>query len=430
MRSSERLKHLADIFISTVDKKSAADEQPVVLCNYTDVYYNARIADTIEFMAATARPDQVRRFTLRSGDILLTKDSETADDIAVSALVPKDLPGVVCGYHLAVVRANQSRVDPSYLFWTLRSDTVRCQFITAATGVTRFGLRSEAIGDATIPMCPLAEQRAIADYLDTEASRIGALIAKKTRMISLLNERERSWSIRLVLGDLGKEEGSVSPSGLYQTVPIGWQETALRHVGCDVQTGPFGSQLHAEDYVEGGWPVVNPMNIVGGQIVATEHMTISDDKRKELSRHMLRSGDIVFGRRGEMGRAGLVKEPQEGWLCGTGSLRLRLHGSFLLPEYLKLLLETPVARAYFELASVGSTMDNLNSEIVLAFPALIPPALVQREIAEAVAHRRRLAGLTIKRLTCQIQLLTERRQALIAAAVTGELKIPTTEAVA
>jgi type I restriction enzyme S subunit len=113
---SERLRHLTDIAISNVDKKSVDGEVPVGLCNYTDVYYNYRITGAVEFMAATATREQLRRFSLRAGDILLTKDSETAEDIAVVALVPNDLPGVVCGYHLAVVRAKQSRVDPSYLF--------------------------------------------------------------------------------------------------------------------------------------------------------------------------------------------------------------------------------------------------------------------------------------------------------------------------
>jgi type I restriction enzyme, S subunit len=325
-----------------------------------------------------------------------------------------------------------SEYDPRYLHYLLHSQP----YLQELTRISKWMPPSQFdIGWEQLRLLPVlaphrVAQSAIADYLDRETARIDAVIVRKQRMIDLLNEQARSWSIRLVLGDLGDEAGSVSPSGLYRAVPTGWQETALRHLGCDVQTGPFGSQLHAEDYVTGGWPVVNPMNIVGGQIVATEHMTVSNEKHQELCRHMLRLGDIVFGRRGEMGRAGLVEDSQDGWLCGTGSLRLRLHGSYLLPEYLKLLLETPAARAYFELASVGSTMDNLNSEIVLAFPALIPPTTAQREIVQAVAHRRRLADVTQERLTRQIRLLVEHRQALITAAVTGELKITIPEAVA
>jgi type I restriction enzyme, S subunit len=324
-----------------------------------------------------------------------------------------------------------SDYDPRYLHYLLHSQP----YLQELTRISKWMPPSQFdIGWEQLRLLPViapnrVAQGAIADYLDKETVRIDALIAKKRRIIDILNEQERSWSIRLVLGDLGDEAGSTSPSGQYRAVPIGWRETALRHLGCDVQTGPFGSQLHAEDYVANGWPVVNPMNIVGGRIIATEHMTVSNEKRQELCRHMLRPGDIVFGRRGEMGRAGLVDDSQNGWLCGTGSLRLRLHDSYLLPEYLKLLLETPAARAYFELASVGSTMDNLNSEIVLAFPTLIPPTSTQREIVQAVERRRRLADVTQERLTRQIRLLVERRQTLITAAVTGELEVPIPEAV-
>jgi type I restriction enzyme S subunit len=165
------------------------------------------------------------------------------------------------------------------------------------------------------------------------------------------------------------------------------------------------------------------MNIVKSSIEAVSGMTVSDDKRNELRRHVLTRGDIVFGRRGEMGRAGLVEERHAGWLCGTGSLRLRITGERILPEYLKHVLGTAPARAYFELASVGSTMDNLNSEIVLAFPCIVPPLDAQHEIVWQVASLdESIRGLRDP-IVRQIALLRERRQALITAAVTGELEV-------
>src|SRR4051812_31824421 len=100
----ERLKHIATVRISNVDKKSIEGDTPVRLCNYTDVYYRDRITRNSEFMRATATPDQRTTFALRRGDVLLTKDSETADDIGVSSYVADDLPDVLCGYHLALIR--------------------------------------------------------------------------------------------------------------------------------------------------------------------------------------------------------------------------------------------------------------------------------------------------------------------------------------
>jgi type I restriction enzyme, S subunit len=94
---------IATAFPSNVDKKSYDGEPHVLLCNYTDVYYNDEILSDMQFMAATATPEQIDKFTLRAGDTIITKDSETPDEIAIAAYVPHDLPGVVCGYHLSVI---------------------------------------------------------------------------------------------------------------------------------------------------------------------------------------------------------------------------------------------------------------------------------------------------------------------------------------
>jgi type I restriction enzyme, S subunit len=315
-------------------------------------------------------------------------------------------------------------VDPRYVAYCSRARFFVDQIEADAIQSTISNFNAEKYAAMRLPWHEENEQRAIADYLDTEIARIDALIEKQRRMVELLDERLNSYFVRTVLGNAEGVEQNQSPSGLYGLVPTLWSETSLRHLNCEVQTGPFGSQLHAEDYVDGGWPVVNPMNLIGGAITPTPSMTISDDKRAELSRHILREGDIVFGRRGEMGRAAVVGESEAGWLCGTGSLRLRLVGSYLRPSYLKLLLETSPARAYFELASVGSTMDNLNSEIVLAFPTLVPSLSEQESIVAAVGAMRASVERLRVVLDSQIELGRERRQALITAAVTGALDTP------
>lgn len=99
-----RLKTVAAVQLSNVDKHSEEGQDPVKLCNYVDVYYNDAITADLDFMNATATPDQMRRFRLRVGDVLVTKDSESWTDIAVPAVVAEDLPNVLCGYHLAHIR--------------------------------------------------------------------------------------------------------------------------------------------------------------------------------------------------------------------------------------------------------------------------------------------------------------------------------------
>src|SRR5690606_18238891 len=129
-----KLKYLADVFPSNVDKKSYAGQEEVLLCNYTDVYYNDKITRNIDFMQATATRDQVERFTLKAGDTIITKDSETADDIAIPAYVFDDLPGVVCGYHLAVIRPRQG-VCGAFVSWWFRSRSLKASVHVRANGL-------------------------------------------------------------------------------------------------------------------------------------------------------------------------------------------------------------------------------------------------------------------------------------------------------
>ena len=192
-----RLKTATKLQISNVDKKTVTDQVPVRLCNYVDVYYNDTIVDDIDFMSASASEDQVARFTLRKGDVLITKDSETPDDIAVPALVAEDLPGVVCGYHLAHIRPS-SMFDGSYLARAFASYGLRDQFRVAANGITRFGLTSGAIGDSLFPLPPLVEQRAIAAFLDRRTETIDGLLGSKKRLTELLRAERASLIARAI----------------------------------------------------------------------------------------------------------------------------------------------------------------------------------------------------------------------------------------
>jgi type I restriction enzyme S subunit len=211
---------VAHIAISNVDKKSAEGEVPVRLCNYTDVYRNHRINNHLVFMEGTASRDQVGAFTLRRGDVLLTKDSETADDIGIPAFVSQDLPGVVCGYHLARVRPNLSEIDGTYLYWTIESSTAQSQLAASASGVTRFGLRYESIANLAIPMHAMSVQQTIAAFLDRETKSLGVLIAAKGRAIELLKERLRAEAeTRTSLGKpirLKRLIGMITSGGLSQ----------------------------------------------------------------------------------------------------------------------------------------------------------------------------------------------------------------------
>ena len=172
------LHDVAKIIVSPVDKKIVEGEIPVELCNYTDVYYNTRITNSIEFMKATAKKSEIDKYTLQVNDVIITKDSETPGDIAVPALVSEDLGGTVCGYHLAIIRPNSQLVEGAYLNYLFSMQKTRYYFFTLATGATRFGLSIGGINKAHFTLPPLEEQQ-----------RIAAVLTNSDREIELLEQQ-------------------------------------------------------------------------------------------------------------------------------------------------------------------------------------------------------------------------------------------------
>ncbi|MFR9752433.1 restriction endonuclease subunit S [Nocardia sp. 004] len=164
----------------------------------------------------------------------------------------------------------------------------------------------------------------------------------------------------------------------------GWPTASLGEV-VDVRIGPFGSLLHKEDYTENGVPLVNPMHIDGGSIVADRRHSVKEEKAAELAGYRMMPGDVVLGRRGEMGRCAVVQPAEAGFLCGTGSLFLR-PDKCMSPEFLAKLMSSPDMVRRLERESLGTTMPNLNRTIVSNIQIMLPPIEEQRRIAAILDH--------------------------------------------
>jgi type I restriction enzyme, S subunit len=151
--------------------------------------------------------------------------------------------------------------------------------------------------------------------------------------------------------------------------------------GGDIQTGPFGSQLHASDYVQSGIPSIMPVNIGDNRINAEGIARITPEDARRLERYTVRPGDIVYSRRGDVERRALIRDEEDGWLCGTGCLRVRFGDGFVDPLFASYYLGHPDVRAWIVRHAVGATMPNLNTSILSALPFVLPPISEQRAIA-------------------------------------------------
>ena len=185
-----KLSEVCKIITSPVDKRSVEGELPVKLCNYKDVYYNNVIDSSIVYMTATAKPQEIEKFSLAVDDVIITKDSETPDDIGVPAYVKETMQNLLCGYHLTILRP-QKEISGRYISYFLNSQRINYDFYRFANGITRFGLTNESYRKIKILVPPLPEQKAIASLLekwDTAIEKTEALIAAKHKQFEWLKK--------------------------------------------------------------------------------------------------------------------------------------------------------------------------------------------------------------------------------------------------
>jgi len=197
------------------------------------------------------------------------------------------------------------------------------------------------------------------------------IAAEKARLI-----KEGKIKKQVPLPEIGEDERPFE-------LPAGWESARFAELSQEVSTGPFGTMIHKGDYVEGGTPLINPSHMIDGKIVEETSVTISDKKAEVLSSYKIDDGDIVMARRGEMGRCALVTKREAGWLCGTGSFRLKFHKD-ICRHYILLLFKTTWVRGYLGRESVGATMTNLNHGILNMLPIALPPSCEQHRIVAKV----------------------------------------------
>jgi restriction endonuclease S subunit len=200
-------------------------------------------------------------------------------------------------------------------------------------------------------------------------------------------------------------------------IPRDWDVKSLGDCA-SFRTGPFGSALHKSDYIDGGVPVVNPMHINDGRIEPTRAMSITETAAKALADFRLKAGEVVIGRRGDMGRCAVVRPEQDGWLCGTGSMIVRGRG--IDEHFLQRVLSSPRAIASIEEASVGSTMVNLNQGTLARLKIPFPPITEQAAIAAALSDIDALLAGLDRLITKNLDL----KQAAMQQLLTGRTRLP------
>jgi type I restriction enzyme S subunit len=413
-----RLKFLASVIFSNVDKHSKEEELPIRLCNYVDVYKNEHIVSSLDFMEATAGINEIRKFTLKKGDIIITKDSEEWQDIAVPALVSEELDNVICGYHLALIRPFPNIVGNGYLFRSFQAAAINYQFQVAASGITRYGLGKQALGNSLFLVPPLAEQRAIADYLDRETAQIDALIAKKREMLDLL-ERQRTALISHAVTKGLNPAAPLKPSGVdwLGEIPAHWEVRRLKFVASInpdslPETTP---KDYAFEYIDIG-------NVSSdGRVSAIQEYTFETAPTR--ARRKVQAGDTIISTvRTYLQAIAFIEDYLSNYIVSTGFAVLRpkenVHSRFLY-----YLVRSQVFVDAVMAHSSGVSYPAIAPTSLAGLWGLLPPLAEQRAIAEYLDRETAQIDRLKGEVEASIDLLQRYRTALISAAVTGKVDV-------
>ena len=307
-----------------------------------------------------------------------------------------------------VIRKNKI-IDSNYLYLILSSSQVYQQFTNLAKGSTVKNLNIQAVKEVVISFPPLSEQLAIVSKIEELLSDL------ENGKQQLLTAQQQ---LKVYRQSLLKAAFTSTTLSDRNTI---FKDYILKDVTQKIQIGPFGTQLHKEDYIENGVPLINPMHILDGKIEANFSYSIKEEKRNSLPNYILEEGDVIMGRRGEMGRCGFVTNKEKGWFCGTGSLYFRPLKEKLNSRFLFYYLTSQPIKKYLNDNAGGTTMANLNLKIVNEIPISLPSLKEQQQIVEILESKLTVCDKIEESISQSLLQAEALKQSILKKAFEGKL---------
>lgn len=403
------------------------------------------------------------RYGLREGDLVVCEGGEPGR----CAIWQGEVPNMKIQKALHRIRVKDGLDNYFLYYWLLHAGKTGA-LEPYFTGTTIKHLTGKALAELKIPLPPIDRQRGLAKVLRSLDDKIDLNRRINQTLEAMAQAIFKSWfvdfdpvkakiaaieqgedplraAMRAISGKTDAEldqmprehhdqlaaTAALFPDAMEESelgeIPRGWEDTTLGKLcetfGGTIQTGPFGSQLHARDYKNQGIPVVMPQDLLGRRVQTEKiaHIDLIDAER--LAKHRIRSGDIVFSRRGDVGRYALVTSREQGWLCGTGCLLVRPSTEASISSYVSCALARPETLEWLVRHAVGATMPNLNTGILSDLPILMPPA-------DAIAaFEQKAVTLTSSVNACNAQsvVLSEIRDTLLPKLLSGDLSVANTK---
>lgn len=327
---------------------------------------------------------------------------------------------------IAAIKPFPGTVAPKFLYYVLPSVAKNAVTDTAIKGVT---LNKQKLASLVVRFPKNIEiQKSLADIIET----VDVAIEKTDALIDKYNQIRAGLIYDLFTRGVAADGKLRLPREqapeLYQATAIGWIPKEwdcrklgkiLNESGGYLQTGPFGSQLHAHEYTHDGIPVVMPQDIDDGKIFTHAIARIPELRAKFLARHRVKLGDIIIARRGELSRAAAISQREIGWVCGTGCFLLRLSGSRLDPQFFSYAYRHDIIQRQIEGLAVGSTMPSLNNSVMnsLYFPYL------SKDEQHRISERLETQDVALLSLVREKEKLVKQKHGLMHDLLTDNVRV-------
>ncbi len=417
-----KLGDIATVEISGVDKKITDGEKEIRLCNFVDVYYNwaITIAQHDSFMLATARPNEISKFQLKKGQVALTKDSETRDDIGISTYIADDFEDVILGYHCALISPNKDILDGRYLNAFLHTNYAKKYFACNASGSgQRYALSVEALNSFPVPIIPLHEQKQIGEIFSALDKKIELNCQINQNLEAMAKQLYDYWFVQF---DFPNEEGKPYKSSggkmvwnekLKREVPALWEIKMIDNVA-DVYNGATPSTANEQNY--GGdvvWITPKDLSDQKQKFVYQGERNISQVGYNSCSTHLLPPNTILMSSRAPIGLLSIAKTE----LCTNQGFKSFVPKIENITTYLYYYLQIHIKQ--IEQLGTGTTFKEVSREDVQRFPILKPSDNVLGLWEE------RVAALNDKQLEIQKknENLTKQRDELLPLLMNGQVSV-------
>lgn len=361
----------------------------------------------------------------RKGDIVICSTNGSLALCGKSALVKEDGLNLSFGSFMMVMRTDQ---NPIFIQYQLSQMVDLYRGLFATTTINQ--LTMDMLKDFSFILPPLAEQEAIAAYLDARCADIDKVVATQQKRIALLQELKQSEITKAVTRGLNPD-ARMKDSGVewIGMVPEEWEVRRIRHLvkddGDSIKIGPFGSSLTGKVIADGAYKVYGQWNIIGKDFTAGLN-TVTEETFNNLINYQIIENDILISMMGTVGKCATIPKGIQKGIMDSHVIKIRLNQSIMRSDFFEYVYDkdnSSIVYSQIQEIKKGSIMDGLNSSLLKDFKLPVPSVEEQTEIVEYLDRRCGEIDKQIGAVTKQIELLREYKQALITEVVTGKRKV-------